>query len=160
MREFDRDALELAVFQAELFEKSLEKCGESSPIFLRRFFLSRYARFLDDENPALLSLDPVEAFRALDKQYVRSGYGKTKYGADGLYWLGYFSRYVCYTRELSSKCFYRLFDVKEIYALYEAYHTQGEEWCLAHLLEKHGYTEATLDKNERLKDALRRQLQS
>lgn len=158
MREFDVDALELATFQAELFEQSLEECGESSPIFLRRFFLSNFAYYLDNEHPALLALDKIEAFKAIHQQYGYSNYGKTKYTKEGLYWLGYFSRYVCYTRDLLSRAFYRLFDVKDIYSLYEAYHTQSEEWCLAHLLEKYGYTEATLDKNERLKEGLRRQL--
>lgn len=155
MREFDANGLELASFQGELFEQSVDRCEESSPIFLRRFYLSDYAFLLDEGEASLLSLDPNEAFESLHRQYGPSRYGKTKYAKAGLYWLGYFSRYVCYTRELSSRSFYRLFDVKDIYGLYESYHTQSEEWCLAHLLSKKGYTEATLDKNQRLKEALR-----
>lgn len=156
MREFDAYGLELATFQGELFAHSPSSCGESSPIFLRRFFLSDYASTLDDGDEASLSLDEEEAFASLKKQYGESLYGKIRYGEDGLHWLGYFSRYVCYTRELSSRAFYRLFDVKKIYALYEAYHTQSEEWCLEHLLRRYGYTEEDLDKNGRLKKALRK----
>lgn len=158
MREFDAGGLELATFQAELFELSAESCRESSPIFLRRFFLSDCAAAIDSEDASLQSLDAEEAFASINRQYGHSGYGKAKYGKEGLYWLGYFSRYVCYTRELSSRSFYRLFDVKEIYGLYEAYHTQSEEWCLKHLLRQKGYTEADLDKRERLKAALRASL--
>lgn len=158
MREFDENGLELATFQAEVFEQSLEVCGESSPIFLRRFFLSDYASTLDDGDASIQSLDANEAFMAMKRQYGESRYGKIKYSKQGLYWLGYFSRYVCYTRQLSSQAFYRLFDVKDIYGLYEAYHTQSEEWCIEHLLRKNGYTEATLDKKERLKNTLRANL--
>lgn len=158
MREFDGNGLELALFQSKLFELSVDECPASSPIFLRRFFLSSYASSLDEGDPSTLSLDPMEAFKSLKAQYGENGYGKTKYGKEGLAWLGYFSRYVCYTREISSRAFYHLFDVKDLYSLYEVYHTQSEEWCLAHLLEKNGYTEATLDKNERLKTGLRKNL--
>lgn len=158
MKEFDGNGLELATFQAELFEASLSACEESSPIFLRRFFLSDYASTLDEGDASIQSLAINEAFDAIHKQYGFSKYGKTKYTKEGLYWLGYFSRYVSYTREVASRTFYRLFDVKDIYGLYEAYHTQSEEWCLAHLLAKNGYTEATLDKNERLKAAIKANL--
>lgn len=155
MRNFDANGLELASFQGELFEQSVDECKESSPIFLRRFFLSDYAATLDDEDISIQALDINEAFLSLNKEYGESDYGKVKYSRAALYWLGYLSRYVSYTRELSSRTFYRLFDVKEIYGLYEAYHTQSEEWCIAHLLKKNGYTEATLDKNERLKESLK-----
>ena len=157
MREFDANGLELASFQGELFEQSIKACGESSPVFLRRFFLSDYAATLDDGDSSIQSLDSNEAFESIQRQYGSSRYGKDKYSSGGMYWLGYFARYVCYTRELSSRAFYRLFDVKDIYSLYEPYHTQSEEWCLAHLLSKNGYTEATLDKNQRLLEALRAQ---
>lgn len=155
MREFDSSALELATFQGELFALSPKECEESSPVFLRRYFLSDYAHHLDETDPSLLSLDANEAFSALAGQYGESRYGKRKYDEAGLYWLGYFSRYVTYTRDLSSRAFYRLFDINELYALYEAYHTQSEEWCLAHLLRKYGYGEEDLSKEERLKKALR-----
>lgn len=158
MKEFDTNGIELSTFQAEVFEESIDMCEESSPIFLRRFYLSDYAHTLDEEDASIISLDINEAFASLNEQYGKTSYGKTKYTKEALYWLGYFSRYVCYTREISSKAFYRLFDVIDIYSLYEAYHTQSEEWCLAHLLSKYGYTESTLDKNQHLKEILRSNL--
>ena len=37
MREFDKNGLLLATFQAKLFEESISKTNYSSAIFLRRF---------------------------------------------------------------------------------------------------------------------------
>ncbi len=156
MRKFDRQGLEIAMFQAELFEASLIRSKTSSPIFLRRFFLSDFADKMDYTPVDLQAFSIPDAFYYIEKQYGSSTYGKMKYSPESLYWLGYFTRYVCYTRETPSRLFYRLFDVKQVCSLYEAYHTQGEEWCLAHLLESYGYSEADLDINERLKKIMKR----
>lgn len=43
MRKFDHEGLEIASFQAELFEASVTQTNTSSPIFLRRFLLSDFA---------------------------------------------------------------------------------------------------------------------
>ncbi len=155
MKEFDREGLEFAEFQGRVFTESLERSQTSSPIFLRRFFLSDFVYRIDQIPAVLLAMDVNEAFREIDKQYGPSNYGKTKYDADALYWLGYFLRYICYTREISSRLAYRLFDVNEIYSSYAIYHTQNEEWCLAHLLSEYGYTEKIFDPNERFKALLR-----
>ncbi len=157
MREFNRCGLEIATFQAELFEASIAQCETSSPIFLRRFFLSHYAYKMDYEPVELQSFVLSEAFASIEKEYGHSNYGKKKYNPDAMYWLGYFTRYICYTREIPCTLLYRLFDVNKIYSLYESYHTQSEEWCISHLLESYGYTEKTLDLNERLKMIMRRE---
>lgn len=155
MREFDREGLEIATFQGRLFEASTMECDASSPIFLRRFFRSHYAYKMDTRPVVLQALVLPRAFEEIEKEYGYSNYGKKKYNKEALYWLGYFTRYICYTREITSALLYRLFDVNKIYSLYEAYHTQSEEWCIAHLLESSGYTEATLNIHERLKACIR-----
>ena len=160
MRPFDREGLALASFQGRLFAESLRQTDTSSPIFLRRFFLSDFAFSLDEKPAPLVDLDIPRAFEDIEKQYGKSTYGKERYHERGLYWLGYFARYVCYTREISSRDFYHLFDVKKLYGLYEAYHTQSEEWVLSHLLKSNGYTEDVFDVNERIKNAIRRHMQN
>lgn len=156
MREFDRDGLDVASFQGQLFEESLDYCETSSPIFLRRFFRSRYAEMVDNTPVAIQPLFVPDAFEEIEKQYGKSSYGKIRYNRNAMYWLGYITRYICYTRQVSSRLFYHLFDVKKIYSLYEAYHTQSEEWCVARILELFGYDEKTLDMHERLKSILRK----
>ncbi|MBP5091898.1 MAG: hypothetical protein J6328_05015 [Bacilli bacterium] len=160
MREFDQNGLDIASFQAELFEESLSRSATSSPIFLRRFFLSRWASSMDRIPVPIQSFDLNEAFASIEEQFGKSEYGKLKYDPDALYWLGYITRYIAYTREISSKLLYRLFDVKRIYSLYEAYHTQSEERCIAHLLSLFGYDEKVFDVNERIKGILRKQYQN
>lgn len=98
-----------------------------------------------------------EAFESLDKEYGHSSYGKEKYSSEAMFWLGYFTRYICYTREIPSRLLYRLFDIKKVYSLYTPFHTQSEEWCISRLLDQYGYTEATLDLNERLKAIMRKE---
>ena len=56
MKEFDRDGLEIAVFQGRLFEASTMECDTSSPIFLRRFFRSHYAYKMDTRPVVLQAL--------------------------------------------------------------------------------------------------------
>ncbi len=79
-----------------------------------------------------------------------------KQNREGLYWLEYLTRYICYTRNINSILLYKLFDVKQIYSLYNSYPTQNEEWCLSRLLCQYGYTEDDLDINKRLKRAIQR----
>ncbi len=156
IREFDQNGLDKARFQAEVFEESLTKTSVSSPVFLRRFFSSDYVVKFDDTPGELFLYDSNDAFYQIEKQYGKSNYGKIKYNPEGLYWLGYLTRYICYTRNIYSILLYKLFDVKQIYSLYNSYHTQSEEWCLNRLLCQYGYTEDDLDINKRLKRAIQR----
>ncbi len=152
---FDRIGLDKALFQARLFEASVDKYGTSSPVFLRRFYRSSYAAKLDTCPGDLFLYDLNDAFYRLDEQYGKSSYGTLRYPKENLYWLGYLSRYICYTRNFDSRLFYSFFDVKQICQSYPAYHTQSEEWCLAHLLAQYGYTEDDLDRNKRLKKIIK-----
>ena len=76
MREFDRDGLDVASFQGRLFEESVDRCETSSPIFLRRFFRSRYAEMVDNTPVAIQPLFVPDAFEEIEKQYGKSSYGK------------------------------------------------------------------------------------
>jgi hypothetical protein len=158
MREFDKHGLDLATYQAEIFEQSLTDTESSSQIFIRRFMKSKFVQKLDEGETFSLSLDTNEAFDSLDKQYGKSVYGRTKYSKDEIYWIGYIYRYVCYTRECPSRLVYKLIKPAELRNVYFAYHTQSEEWVLASLLEANHLAEEDLNLDTRLKKAIRKHI--
>lgn len=160
MREFDDNGLLLCKYQAEIFEQSPIKAECSSMIFLRRFFKSNFAKELDKGESVLFSLDVNEAFEDIEKEFGPSKYGKVKYSADVLFWVGYITRYISYTRNFSSSLVYKTFSPKLLLDSYPGFHTQGEEWVIANLLEMQGLTEQYFDPNYRLKEALRKYIHS
>jgi len=155
MKDFDHNGLLLAEYQGRLFEQSLTlPC--STGIFMRRFFHSDLLSVLDANNPALLSLDVSEGLRAITAQFGESDYGKIKYAAAPLFWIGYTYRYIAYTREHSTPFIAQLFSYKQLNDVYYSYHTQDPEWCVRNLLELNHLTESIFDPNARLKQIIRR----
>ncbi len=154
MREFDHNGFLLAEYQAKIFEKSADlNC--SSPIFIRRFLHSDLLKTIDKNNSVLLSLDEDEAIRLIIEQYGDSNYGKLKYPRGSLFWMGYMYRYISYTRDEHTSFVMYLFDHKLMNNVYYAFSTQDPEWALRSLLEIKGLDPKILDKNERLKGAIR-----
>lgn len=153
MRKFDHDGLLLAEYQGKLFEKSHElNC--SSGIFFRRFYHSDLLENLDTNNPAALSLDVNEGIACLTAQFGDTKYGKTKFPAGTLFWIGYMYRYIAYTRQQSTKFIMQLFDYRKMNDVYFAYHTQDPEWCIRNLLAIYDLTEDIFDNNYRLKQII------
>lgn len=152
-REFDLHGLELAEYQGQIFEESVERIDSSSLIFLRRFKKSKIARELDlaHKNLSLLTSD---AFYTLEKEYPNS-YGKNRYSKECMFWMGYIYRYICYTRRCSTPFVMELFKPQKLAELYYVYHTQSEEWVVRNLLELVGKDESCLNKNQRIKNILR-----
>ncbi len=156
MRDFDAEGLLLAKYQGEIFLSSVKMQECSSPVFLRRYYRSEFARKMDEGPSTLFSLDVREVFSSLDRQFGKSAYGKEKYDPEALYWLGYITRYISYTREMPSSLLYKAFPPKSLIAVYPGYHTQSEEWVVERLLEKTGRTSYFFDPNARLAQALER----
>ena len=149
MRKFDHNGLLLAEYQAKLFEKSVElNC--SSPIFLRRFLHSDLLKMLD--NYVSVSLDVNEGIRSILEQYKDTSYGKEKYSKEALFWMGYMYRYISYTRQQSTSFVMKLFNHKQMNAVYYVFHTQDPEWCIQSLLDLNNLTEDIFDNNFRLKN--------
>ena len=138
MRVIDHDGLVVCRIQGELFETSLEVCRCSSPIFIRRFMNSRVARRMDRES-FLNGSDSVNSiFREIDEQYGPSNYGKVKYDADELYWMGYLYRYWAYVRTDSSAQIYRIMPAKELASLFLPYHSLDPGQAIERILEAKG----------------------
>ena len=152
MRKFDHNGLLLAEYQAKLFEKSVElNC--SSPIFLRRFLHSDLLKMLD--NYVSVSLDVNEGIRSILEQYKDTSYGKEKYSKEALFWMGYMYRYISYTRQQSTSFVMKLFNHKQMNAVYYVFHTQDPEWCIQSLLDLNNLTVDIFDNNFRLKKLIK-----
>lgn len=153
MRKFDHNGLLLAEYQGKLFEKSVElNC--STGIFVRRFIHSDLLKKLDANNPVLVSLEVNEGIKSITEQFGETDYGKDKYSAEVMFWMGYMYRYIAYTREVSSKFVMDLWDYKKMNDLYYSFHTQDTEWCVRSMLEMINFTEDVFDNNYRLKQLI------
>ena len=154
MKTFDSLGLHLAEFQGNIFKKSLDRYSCSSLVFLRRFKISDYSFKMDKADNNFL-LDYEYAFDEIDKQFPESSYGKEKYSENVMFWMGYFYRYMCYTREIITRKAFKIIPPKELSSYYYVYHTQSEEWVISRILELKGLDESYLDKNQNLKRILK-----
>ena len=129
MREFDHNGLLLAEFQGKLFEKSGElDC--STGVFIRRFLHSELLKRMDTNDPSAVSLDVNDGISDILGQFGESDYGK----------------YIM-----------KLFDYRQLNALYLPFHTQDPEWCIQNLLEINDLSEVVFDKNRRLQEIMKRE---
>ena len=153
MKEFDHTGLLLAEYQGKLFEKSTDlNC--SSPVFLRRFLHSDLLKKIDLNDTTALSLDVNDGIDSIQKQFGDTDYGKTKYSASAMFWIGYIYRYLSYTREVSTRFVMKLFPYKQLNNVYYSFHTQDPEWCVQSLLEMNNLREDIFDNNLRLKEII------
>lgn len=152
MRKFDHNGLLLAEYQGKLYEKS-EEMECSSPIFIRRFLHSDLLIRLD--NNLSVSLDVDEGIKSIIEQFGETSYGKEKYSKASLFWMGYMYRYIAYTRQQTTSYVMKLFDYRQMNAVYYSFHTQDPEWCIKSLLGLNNISEDIFDNNERLKNIIR-----
>ena len=144
MKRIDRDGLLLCELQARLFEESLKYEKSSSEVFIRRFMHSNVVKELDSTAILMTNLQPRDILKRLDEQYGVSEYGKVKYSADEMYWIGYIYRYYAYTYEKTSLQVYRTVKPKELRSLFLPYHTMDPAQAIDRILEAKGlvYDEA------------------
>ena len=135
MRAFDETGLKLSRMQAELFVLSASKLECSSPIFLRRFMLSKVAARMDQDGFLYESCTIDGILQEIEEEFGATNYGKEKYSTEELYWIGYLYRYWCYTYEKSSKQVYKLMKPKELRGLYYPYHSLDPAQAIERILE-------------------------
>lgn len=150
MRAFDHNGLLLAEYQGKIFEISTE-LGCSTAVFLRRFLHSDLLKRMDTNDVTTLSLDVNEGIESIQNQFGESDYGKSKYSKSSMFWIGYFYRYLSYTRGVTTKFVMKLFPYKQLNDVYYSFHTQDPEWCVHSLLEMNDQSEDIFDNNLRLK---------
>lgn len=135
MRAFDETGLKLSRMQAELFVLSASKLECSSPIFLRRFMLSKVAARMDQDGFLYEACTADGILQEIEEEFGATNYGKEKYSTEELYWIGYLYRYWCYTYEKSSKQVYKLMKPKELRGLYYPYHSLDPAQAIERILE-------------------------
>lgn len=141
MREFDDYGLKICRYQGEVFSMSGEKTACSSPIFLRRFMYSAIAQKMDKDGFLSEAVTQADVIDEIDKEYGKSDYGREKYGAEELYWIGYLYRYWCYTHQISSKSLYRMIKPAELRKLYFPYRSQEPAQAIERVIEVSGLEE-------------------
>lgn len=144
MRAFDETGLKLCRMQAELFVLSASKLECSSPIFLRRFMLSKVAARMDRDGFLYESCTTDRILQEIEEEFGATNYGKEKYSTEEMYWIGYLYRYWCYTHEKSSKQVYKLMKPKELRSLYYPYHSLDPAQAVERILESKNIREEDL----------------
>lgn len=156
MRTVDNRCYDFCTYQADIFSKSLSVLQCSSKVFLRRFFYSNFAARLDFQEFYTFSLDVDECFAAINSEYGDSTYGEIRISEKVLHFIGYITRYICYTREITSLYFYRTFGLDYLIEKYDVLHTQSEEYILRELLVVNHLTEDIFDQHKVLKEIIKR----
>lgn len=144
MRAFDETGLKLSRMQAELFVLSASKLECSSPIFLRRFMLSKVAVRMDQDGFLYEACTADGILQEIEEEFGATNYGKEKYSTEELYWMGYLYRYWSYTYEKSSKQVYKLMKPKELRGLYYPYHSLDPAQAIERILESKNLGEEDL----------------
>lgn len=143
MKKMDNYGLRLCKYQAELFEKSIDKAECSSKIFIRRFMHSDYAKRMDMAGFLYGAEDVEDAFIEIEQEYGASDYGKDKYSREAMYWTGYIYRYWSYIANKSSKQLYKLVKPDELCKLYYPYHSLDPEAVIERIIEANGIVDET-----------------
>lgn len=138
MRKLVSQELELCRLQGALFEASPSLCTCSSPVFIRRFMNSELARCFDDASIFTESATLQSMADELEAQYGPSDYGKRRYDAETLYWIGYIYRYWCIAFGSSSKHVYKIVQAREMNSLYYPYHSLDPAQAIERICEAKG----------------------
>ncbi len=138
MREINEDGLRLCEMQAEIFAGTKEAVKCSSAVFIRRFMLSEFAKRMDNESFLYENATPRDAYRAIEKEFGKSTYGKERYTHAELYWMGYIYRYWCFVWQLESKKVYKTILPPALRKLYFPYHSLDPKSAIDRILESKG----------------------
>ncbi len=143
MKKMDNYGLRLCKYQAELFEKSIDRTECSSKIFIRRFMHSDYAKRMDIQGFLCGAEDVDDALLEIELEYGVSDYGKDKMHREAMYWTGYIYRYWSYISGKSSKQIYKIVKPDELSKLYYPYHSLDPEAVIERIKEAKGIVDET-----------------
>lgn len=138
MRKISKDGVILCTLQAETFEKSVEKMGTSSEIFIRRFMKSEIAKRFDNESILESNIQANDILELIDEEYGISNYGSVKYTRNEMFWIGYIYRYFAFTYNMTSAQIYKIVKPKELRDLFLPYHTMDPAQAIERILEAKG----------------------
>lgn len=134
MKKIDNIGLKLCEYQSNLFEKSVDFFDCSSVYFVKVFMNSDFVKRIDQPSFLLESIDIYAAFNEL-KEYHKFNRGNEKYPSYVMKWIGYIYRYFVYTQNFSSKRVYEIVKPKELFSLYESYHSLDPKEVVERIME-------------------------
>ena len=131
----------LCSIAGKIFEASTTSRQYSSAVFIRRFMLSNIATLFESGRYLMMSNTIQDVFDELDEQFGQSTYGKEKYPAKVMYWVGYTYIALARLNKLSCKQTYKLFNAKSIIKYYNIMHTFSTEEAVERMLDSINYQE-------------------
>lgn len=135
IKELSEADLKVCRIQGEIFASSVDfiECGSAS--FIRNFMHSDIATHIDSSNIIYESLSEKRIINEYIKQYGNKKYGKVKFDPKAMYWIGYLYRFWNISYGTTSRMIYKTINGKELYSLYEPYHTFSIEKAIKRILE-------------------------
>lgn len=134
MKEIDSIGIKLCEYQSDLFEKSTTFFNCGSAYFIKIFMYSNLSKRIDSSSFLLESLD-VNAALAELKTNNSFNRGSIIYPSYVMKWIGYIYRYFSFTCDFSSKKVFTIIKPKELYGLYEAYHSLDPKETIERIME-------------------------
>lgn len=134
MKEIDNVGLKLCEYQSSIFENSVDYFNCSSIYFVKVFMNSDFAKRIDNPSFLLESIDTYAAFNELMVNH-KMNRGNERYPSYVMRWIGYIYRYFSYSYELSSKRVYKIIKPKELFGLYESYHSLDPKEVIERIIE-------------------------
>ena len=131
MTKMDEIGLMLCKYQARLFEYAAKQ-KVSSKLFIKMFAYSYVAARMDSIGFLLESIDVPQAYLEVINNNSRNG---IVYSEKIMNWMGYIYRYICYVYQQPMKRVYKLIKPKELFDLYEAYHSLDNDLAIQRILE-------------------------
>lgn len=134
MKEIKDIDLKLCEFQGSLFEESINYFNCGTPQFIKIFMNSDLALRMDDPAFMMESNDTRVYLEELKKNY-KLNRGKDKYPHNVMVWIGYLYRYFSILYGFSSKKVYKIIKPKELYGLYDSYHSLDPKEAIKRIIE-------------------------
>lgn len=131
MKSIDKVGLILCKYQAKLFEYSVKQ-KVSSRLFIKKFSHSFLAERMDFSAFLLESIDVPQAYIEVVGETQLNG---PIYNEAIMSWIGYIYRYICYTYSQTMSDVYKRIKPKDLYELYDAYHSMDNELAIKRILE-------------------------
>lgn len=147
MTKMNEIGLMLCKYQARLFEYA-SKQNVSSKVFVKKFAYSYVAIRMDSIGFLLESIDVPQAYLEIMGEDNKTG---IVYNEQIMNWIGYIYRYICYIYQQPMKRVYKLIKPKELYDLYDAYHSLDNDLAIQRILEAKSINFDTNDDLELLK---------
>lgn len=132
MRKIDSKGLELCDAQGKLFQRSVNEFEGSSANFIKVFMNSEPAKLID--RLGFFDSAYILSTISINNPTVNTC-GSEKYEEKQMYWIGYLYRYWSYTYKWTSKKVFKSISGKELYQLYEPYHSLDPAIAINRIIE-------------------------